>query len=71
MCLLAPLVLQQQVVVAVLEEVLLVDLVGVGDVLAAVQLLECFRSVVVVVLRTWLAVAEGFVRVAINLMPWF
>jgi len=55
----------------VLEEVLLVDLVEVGDVLAAVQLLGCFRSVVVVVLRTWLAVAEGFVRVAMNLMPWF
>jgi len=59
------------VVVAVLEEVLLVDLVEVGDVLAAVQLLGCFRPVVVVVLGIWLAVAKDLVQVELILMLWF
>ena len=56
-------------VVAVLEEVLLVDLVEVGDVLAAVQLLGCFRSVGS--LGVGLVVAEYLVWVEMNLMLWF
>jgi len=53
----------------VLEEVLLVDLVEVGDVLAAVQLLGCFRSVGS--LGVGLVVAEYLVWVEMNLMLWF
>jgi len=57
------------VVVAVLEEVLLVDLVEVGDVLAAVQLLGCFR--LVGSLGVGLVVAKYLVCVEMNLMLWF
>ena len=56
-------------VVAVLEEVLLVDLVEVGDVLAAVQLLGCFR--LVGSLGVGLVVAKYLVCVEMNLMLWF
>jgi len=55
----------------VLEEVLLVNLVEVGNVLVAVQLLRCFQPVVVVVLGTGLCAAEYLVRVAMNPMLWF
>ena len=52
-----------------LEEVLLVDLVQVGDVQPAVQLLGCFRMVVA--LGAGLVVAEDLVWVEMNLVPWF
>jgi len=55
--------------VAVLEAVLLVDLVQVGDVQPVVQFLGCFWSVVM--LGVGLVVAEYLVRVEMNLMLWF
>ena len=67
---LAPLGLRRRVeVVAVLEVVLLVDLVQVGDVQPAVQLLGCFQAVVA--LGVGLVVAEDLVWVEMNPMLWF
>ena len=67
---LAPLGLRRRVeVVAVLEVVLLVDLVQVGDVQPAVQLLGCFRTVVAP--EAGLAVAEDLVWVEMNPTLWF
>ena len=56
-------------VVAVLEVVLLVDLVQVGDVQPAVQLLGCFQAVVAP--KAVLVVAECLVRVEMDPMLWF
>jgi len=53
----------------VLEAVLLVDLVLVGDVQPVVQFLGCFR--LVVVLGVGLVVAEYLVWVEMNPMLWF
>jgi len=53
----------------VLEAVLLVDLVQVGDVQLAVQLLGCFWMVVVP--GVGLVVAEDLVQVEGNPMSWF
>ena len=62
--------LRRQVgVVAVLEVVLLVDLVQVGDVQPAVQLLGCFRAVVAP--GVGLVVAEDLVWVEMNSTLWF
>jgi len=56
-------------VVAVLEVVLLLDLVQVGDVQPAVQLLGCFRTVVAP--GVGLGVTEDLVWVEMNPMLWF
>ena len=62
--------LRQQVeVVVVLEAVLLVDLVQVGDVQPVVQFLGCFQWVVVP--GVGLVVAEYLVWVEMNPMLWF